>query len=173
MVKYTQDELTALAHEVDEKGPYWLACELGIGYTGDVDAIQHSGLFYDRSNWLDYGYASAVELLNHYDEDDGSPLLLVTQGTINRGDDEDWMRAAQRCAGDTQGWEECRAQVELDPNHPAGLEMVDREIEASLGYSGIEPAHYHATRGYKTDTWRKEWRLWRSILPMILALQEG
>lgn len=41
--------------------PYDLAETLGIRYVGDCN-IEHGGLFYDTTNWSNYGYATALRI---------------------------------------------------------------------------------------------------------------
>jgi hypothetical protein len=169
-MRITADELTALAKDCKRWTGWQIAEELGLSYSGDSDPINHGGIFYEVRNWLPYGYASAVELYPL--EERGEERLLVTRGTINRPDDEDRMQSALGCAGAVELWEEMRQRGRNDPNNVRGL--IHLEIEACRAYMGIEPSGSGSDeKVYKVASWRKEWRLWRSMLPLLLSLQEG
>jgi hypothetical protein len=169
MQRITADELTALAKQCNSWTGWQIAEELGLNYSGDSDPINHGGVYYETRNWLPYGYASAVELYPLDDRSEDS--ILVTRGTINRPDNADRMRGALGCVGAIELWEEMREAGRNDPNNYLGL--IHLEIEACRAYMGIEPNHYTQDKTYKVASWRKEWRLWRSILPLLLSLQEG
>jgi hypothetical protein len=178
MQRITADELTALAKQCNSWTGWQIAEELGLSYSGDSNPIDHGGVYYETRNWLPYGYASAVELYP-MEERQGSSyrapieeLLLVMGGTINRPDDADGMRSALDTIGMREEWEEMREMGRNDPNNYLGL--IHLEIEACRAYMGIEPSGSGSDEKiYKVATWRKEWRLWRSMLPLLLSLQEG
>ena len=128
-----------------------IAKELGLSYAGDADPIRHGGTFYDPTHWLDWGYAPCVEFW----WDDDRDRLVVSPGTINKPDADD-METAWQCVGMDDPDDDVR-------NTPAA------QIEAARTAWGIEPNDYVRSRSYNPDTWA-EWRLWRSILPMLRAI---
>lgn len=125
-----------------------VAKELGLSYSGDSDPIRHGGVFYDPSRWDDWEHAPAVEFW----WDDDSDRLMVSPGSINKPDADD-MATAFRC---------CDVPEEAQGNPEA-------QIEACRGAWGLEPDDYEPTRSYDPDTWA-EWRLWRSVLPMLRSI---
>lgn len=119
--------------------PCWEIAEaLGLGYFGDCSLI-HGGTFFDRSDWEQYEYASAVRVMS----DDG--CVFITEGTIHR---TDVVEALASC-----GWKYARDAGErwADTDGGAivcpydgtivaeGAAVVDCEISACEGWAGVEP----------------------------------
>lgn len=135
-----------------------IARACGCHYDGDCSPIPHGGYFYNARDWVDCGYANAVEI--YVDEDE---VVHVTQGSIHRPDDpSDMVRAFESCgidADDADVWQNANAQIEI-----------------CRSYDGIEPHHYFAGRSFAgrsfpLATW-KEKRIWEKILPWIQRLGE-
>ena len=124
-----------------------IAKELGLSYCGDTDPIRHGGYFYNPAKWDEWGYAPAVEFW----WDDESDRVCVSPGTINRPDDMERVFLLSGLAREHQG--STLAQIEATKNH-----------------GGFEPDEYTPTHTYDPDTWA-EWRLWRSVLPMLRSIQ--
>lgn len=127
----------------------WAIAELyGLHYEGDSDPITHGGTFYNLNNWQEYGYAGCVEL---YPNVDGTDVMIVSVGTVHRPDDTTLARALHS------------ADLPPDTTEPAELAYAVR------CYCGAEPDD-EPGRTYDTANWPNEWRLWKSIHPLLLAL---
>jgi len=126
-----------------------IAKDLGLGYSGDCNAIDHGGFFYNPTHWDDWGYAEIVQFTP--DGDWEGNRLRVERGTINRPDDLDAVFAQSGIDPEERG--NIHAQIEAVRYHN-GAEWDDRD-------SGF--------RLYNPDLWA-EWRLWRSILPMLRSI---
>ena len=74
-----QKQLTA--EQLASMSAHDIAKQLGLGYSGDMNPIDHDGTFYETSNWQAYGYVSCLR----FTRADGH--LWVEYGTINRADD--------------------------------------------------------------------------------------
>ena len=125
-----------------------IAKELGLSYFGDGNPITYGGTFYDPTHWDDWGYAPCVEFW----WDDDRDRLVVSPGTINKPDADDMASAYQIC--------------DVPEEH---RDNVNAQIEAVQLAWGAEPDDYVPSRSYNLETWA-EWRLWRSVLPMLRAI---
>lgn len=139
-----------------------IAKELGIGYSGDCNVIEHGGYFYSLRDWSRWGYASCVEFYMLWDEP--GAILHVEAGTISRPDPEELSRIIQQSG----------INYEVDPRvlPPDGRMIYPTalEIECARDYWGIEPGYCHDDyRTFNLETW-KEWRIWKAVLPMIERL---
>ena len=140
-------ERSSLAKELEPLSGWQIAQRLRIEYFGDLNPINHGGLFFSTKDWECFGCADCVEFW----EDPETGHLMVSQGTIDKPDDV-------KRAIDDAGLE--------DPDY----ESIPLQIECARMWNGIEKDYYHCTNAYDLDTW-KEWRIWRSVLPWLLNLQ--
>ena len=136
-------------HALASMSAWDVAKTLGCYYSGDSNAIEHGGYFYDASDWEAYGYASCVEFW--LDPEAKEDTLCILVGTINKPDD---MSSAFSYCGTPEG------------EH----ENIHAQIDAVRSYCGIEPDDYQEfQRAYKLSTW-KEWRIWKRVTPLLLQL---
>ncbi len=142
--KLTNDQLADMT-------PWDIARHLGIGYSGDMNPLEHGGFFYDHRDWDAWGYARCVEFW----EDPDTGELVVQPGTIHRPDD---MTSAFECCGIS----------DIDDRN-----NVHCQIECCRDYYGIEPegtAHPHL-KVFRLESW-KERNIWKSVRGWIDALGE-
>lgn len=127
-----------------------IAKALGCEYSGDCNPIRHGGFFYDARDWEAWGYANIVEFWD--DPETKDDILVVQRGTIHKPDD---MSGAFRC---------CDVPESEQGN-------IHAQIEACRYYGGIETDDEDRLqpRRYNLDNW-KEWRIWKSIRPLIEQL---
>ncbi len=132
-----------------DNSPWTIAERLEIGYSGDMNPVEHGGYFYSTRDWEAFGYADCVEFW----EDPETGYLVVQRGVINRPND---MSSAFRCAG-IEGQD---------------TSNIHAQIDASKCYYGIESELEHGTgmKVFNLDTWKKEHRIWRSVRGWIEAL---
>lgn len=95
--------------------PWEIAKDNSLGYTGDLNFVQHGGTFYEFSNWAEFDYADCVNIYST------EGRTYVERGTINKPDD---MSAALKCSGIVLEDEESVSDA--------------CEIEAALAYRGYE-----------------------------------
>lgn len=138
-------------HKLASLSAWDIASEFGIHYSGDSNAIEHGGFFYNADNWEAYGYASCIEFWLDPDQED---TLIVSCGTINKPDDKE---GAFRCCG-----------ISTDSPDTSNIHC---QIDCVRNYCGIEPDAYQSfTRKYKLSDW-KEWRIWKSVSPLLTELR--
>lgn len=127
-----------------------IATAFGCGYSGDYNPVEHGGFFYNKRDWLAYGYASCVEFWHDPEQDD---VLVVQRGTVHKLKD---MEAAFKCCG-----------IEAEVGN------VDAEIEACRSYGGIEPdgTRYPDLMTYRLADWRER-NIWKSVRGWIEELGE-
>lgn len=129
----------------------WAVAELyGLHYDGDSDAIAHGGTFYSLTQWAAFGYAPCVELCPL--TDGGRELLMVSAGTVNRPDADTLRKALAMC------------------DLPA-TEDAATVVDAVKSYCGAEP-DAETGRTYELANWPNEWRIWKSIHPLLLSLSQ-
>lgn len=144
---------------LDSLSAWDIAKLIGCHYSGDSNTIEYGGVFYDPRDWQKYGYANCVELW--IDPDSKEDTLRITIGTIHRDSD---MSGPFSCIGHNPD--------NLDQHgEPIPADTLTHiEIEACRYYSGIEPDDYQEfQRSYKLAHW-KEWRIWKSLLPILSSL---
>ncbi|CAB4162724.1 hypothetical protein UFOVP785_97 [uncultured Caudovirales phage] len=136
-------------HALESMSAWDVAETFGCHYSGDSNAIEHGGYFYDASDWEEYGYASCVEFW--LDPDAKEDTLRILVGTINKPND---MSGPFSCC-DTPESEQ---------------DNIHAQIDAVRSYCGIEPDDYQEfNRVCKLATW-KEWRIWKSVCPLLFNL---
>lgn len=134
-----------------------IAERLGLGYSGDCNCLEHGGYFYSKSNWTDYGYASAVEFWHEGD------ILHVTRGAIYKKDECITDEAIADCYGS-----------DYSPNGEelaAGCFSRSMELEVDMCRSqwGIEPRDGAQPKPFNLEAWKEE-RIWKIVLPHLVAL---
>lgn len=127
-----------------------IAKHYGCEYLGDCSPIPHDGTFIDTRDWASWRYANIVELCTV-----GEGTLVVTSGTINMPTSAETMERAWECIG-------------IGPGDPIRNDTL-AQINAVQAYYGYEPDDYTTPRTYKLEHWQ-EWRIWRSIAPMLKEL---
>ena len=136
----------ALAICMADGSPWeWAPQLFGLQFTGDINPIDHGGLFYSTADWVEYGYADAIRL------DTSEGVLFVTIGTINKPERSD-MADAFRCCGTPEEFQQ----------------DVGAQIEACDGYWGVEADQ---NRTYRLDEW-KEWRIWKSLIEQFRGIED-
>ena len=123
-----------------------IAERLGIAYSGDANCLEHGGVFYSRANWTEYGYASAVEFWT-----EGNTLHIML-GTINKPS-----------GGITDH--------EILETYGTNIERsLDVEVDIARSNWGIEPDCYAGQpKPFNLEAWKEE-RIWKMVLPHIVAL---
>lgn len=138
--------------------PWDIAEELGIRYTGDMNAIPHDGTFYNTSNWEKYGYASCVRIIQSADN-----TLWVECGEIHKYDDTDSI--LRSC-----GWElEGNMIVCPHSGDVVGELTAELLIEATLGHWGCDAGDSQEF-DENADGEFPEWKIWQYARPHILSL---
>jgi hypothetical protein len=116
--------------ELASWNPHQIATWYGIGYSGDMNPLQHGGMFYSTRDWESWGYANVVEFW--WDADIGK--LVVQCGTTNKLDGER-LESAFRCCGIEQS----------EHSNPHA------QIEACRSYAGVEPDDYSSPKRFGLD----------------------
>lgn len=124
----------------------------GLHYEGDSNAIDHGGTFYNLSTWDKWGYASCVELYPIEGERGEGSLLMVSSGVIYRPNDDTLRAALASC----------------DVPNTADTATI---VDAIKSYCGAEPCD-QLGHTYTLSNWPNEWRLWKSIHPLLLSLSQ-
>lgn len=150
----TMSETTKLTNEqLSDMSPWDIADHYGIGYSGDLNPIEHGGYFYSIEEWDKWGYASCVEFW----EDPETHALVVQTGTINKPDSDEEMESAFLCSG-------------FDGDGDSGelRDNVHVQIECVKGYMGMEPdgTCYPHLKSFRLEDW-KERNIWKSIRAWI------
>lgn len=111
-----------------EMDAWAIAEHFNLGYSGDMNVIEHGGYFYNLRSWEEYGYASCVEFWWDHDRD----AVVVECGTINKPSDlADCFR--------TCGWEIAGDQVICSHDKSVvGPLTPDIEIECVHGHWGFD-----------------------------------
>lgn len=94
-----------------------------LEYTGDMNFIPHGGTFYDTSNWIEYGYAEAIEISGYED------AILVSERVVNKLADSDYQAALKHC-----GFEYDIDHGGLMSNGEIIEESVQLQIECTMAY---------------------------------------
>jgi hypothetical protein len=143
MTKFSNDKIS-------ESTPWAFAEAVGIGYSGDMNPMQHGGFFYGFKDWEAYDYAAVVEFW--HDPENGK--LVVQLGTVHKPDD---MEPAFRCSG---------IGAEEQSN-------IHAQIEACRAYGGIEPdgTDYPFLKSFDLETWRER-NIWKSVRGWIEQLAQ-
>jgi len=145
MTRFTPTQLA-------DMDPHEIAKQLGIEYSGDVNAIPHGGTFYSTENWDRYGYADCLRFDSYED------LVCVELGTINRADDMD----------------SCFRTIGLSADEVESSFRIHVEIEACLATWGMETLQdfsgdYRVTMG---EDWNNvERRLWKHAIGWLYGLE--
>ena len=134
------------AEKLSQMNPWDIAQHYGIGYSGDINVIEHEGLFYEYCNWVEWGYASCVEFWRHPEHSD---RLVVSVGIINRPDD---MSRAFNCCGISS---------------PDDKNNVFCQIEAATSYSGFEEEN---SVEWDLST-TSEVEVWKQVRPLLESLE--
>lgn len=146
----TQIKTPLTNEQLSDMSPHAIADHYGIGYSGDMNPIEHGGFFYSLGDWEKYGYASCVEFW----EDPETGALIVQPGTIHKSAD---MTGAFQSSG-------------IEPEHQ---DNIHAQIDAVRSYCGIEPdgIAYPSLKSFQFSN-RKERNIWKSIRGWIEALAE-
>ena len=149
---------------LESMSPWDIAELLGVGFTGDMNPVDHGGTWYETRNWVEYGYASAVSMYRVYNR------LYVEFCTINKMD----LDAALRCCG----WERCGEGKVRQEGTTDELDLcVEMEIECCLSYAGAETdedfsgPYLRKFRPNKDGNLR-EFRVWDEIKGWLESLAE-
>lgn len=146
--------------QLSEMTPWDIATHYGIGYSGDMNPVEHGGYFYSLADWESYGYASCVEFWH----DPESGALVVQPGTVNKPDDEATLQAAYNCVD----WKSVWVETGEDPRKELAF-----QVESVKSYCGMDRygTAYPDLMTFNLDNWPKEWRIWRSIRNWVEALE--
>lgn len=131
-------------HELASASPWDIATYFNCHFTGDMNPIDHGGVFYDSRDWEKNGYACAVEFFTMKN------TLYVQRGTIHKCDD---LESAFDCIG---------LPVSDD---------IHMQIEACRSHDGTEPEgnYYPDAMSYNLDNWT-EANIWKSVRGYIEQL---
>ena len=66
---------------------------IGLHYFGDVNFIPHGGLFFDTTNWDNYGYAEGIEIEMFGD----SNSVCLYDVTVNKLNEAEYLEALRAC----------------------------------------------------------------------------
>ena len=130
--------------------PWTIAKDLGLGYTGDMNAIPHGGIFYSTKDWAEYGEAECVRI----QESEG--VLWVEHCAIDKPKHKEMVAALRSCG--------------LEHEEDVTPEM---EIESAMWYCG--PSHVGFRYTFHSDNgkdWGEfpEFQIWKAARPLILSL---
>ena len=138
-----------------------IAKELGIGYTGDCNVVDHDGTFYETLNWERYGYSECVRFFRVSDDGD---RLYVECATINRPDD---LTDCYRCCG----FDLIGGLLHGNGQEPF-VPTPEVEIECTLAYWGVEVVEdFGGPYVQKFDDGTDEDKIWEAVSDWMNSLR--
>ena len=161
-----------MAKELSTPGGNEIAKRLHLNFVGDVNPIDHGGIFYATADWEQHGQ---VQCISFYRPDENGSPLIVECGTIHKPNEHDMVTAFRCC-----GWEIVR-HLGNDTLYleQADGEHIDRtptiEIECTLAAFGFEPLHDMSGPLQQVfpegkDGWINKSDVWKRITGWLISL---